>query len=247
MDCCQRGVKNELVLETDADHIQDKEGFPHDSDPAFRTKKVEVENQGEIEEDQEQVGDNNYVVEVRESNMREIEQEQQNEENNEANVEMNIPGTDTNIEQEDNEGVNQQVDNAPETQENANNYNEQYIEQNQEIQGQEITGQADTNNYEEYLNNYNLEQGTTQEQVVEGEEDYNKYFEQNAGEQNNNADFDINQLLSNNTVTNTNTTTTGLNGAFTFADPQLSLNQNIQGSQQNDYNYNNYNISGTSY
>lgn len=47
LDCCQRGVKNELVIVTDDEHIQDKEGFPQDTDPAFRSKKIEVENQNE--------------------------------------------------------------------------------------------------------------------------------------------------------------------------------------------------------
>ena len=61
LDCCQRGVKNELMIVTDEEHIQDKEGFPQDTDPAFRSKKIEVDNpnenvadnQGEENPDQE--------------------------------------------------------------------------------------------------------------------------------------------------------------------------------------------------
>ena len=39
MDCCKRGVKGELVIETDGNQVQDKEEFPHDSDPTLRKKK----------------------------------------------------------------------------------------------------------------------------------------------------------------------------------------------------------------
>ena len=104
LDCCQKGVRNELVIETDQGNIQDKEGFPQDTDPAIRSKKIEEENpneniavsQGEEQPNQE---NNNYEIEIGESNPKEIEQNEPNEnyENNEANTNMNIPNTDNNI------------------------------------------------------------------------------------------------------------------------------------------------------
>ena len=47
LNCCHRQVNNDLILDTDPDHILDKEGYPQDSDLAFRIKKPEIENQTE--------------------------------------------------------------------------------------------------------------------------------------------------------------------------------------------------------
>ena len=67
LDCCQKGVRNELVIETDQGNIQDKEGFPQDTDPAIRSKKIEEENPNEniaVNQDEEQPNqeNNNYWI-----------------------------------------------------------------------------------------------------------------------------------------------------------------------------------------
>ena len=120
MDCCQQGVKKELVIETDQEHIQDNDGFPQDTDPAFRSKKIDEENPNEniavnqFEEMPNQEN-NNYEIEVADQNIKEIEQNEPNEniENNEANTDENIPNTDNNIVQGTNE---------PEIKYDLNNY-----------------------------------------------------------------------------------------------------------------------------
>jgi len=236
MDCCKRGVKGELVIETDGNQVQDKEEFPHDSDPTLRKKKIEIENSYENEAHID--NNNNYVVEIGESNMKEMEQN----ENKEENINVNIPGTDTKIAAENNI-ENYQINDNNLAQNEANYfYSEQYgqIEQNQNQENNINNNETTNANIEAYLNNYNIEQ-VTEGQNVENAEDYNKYFEQNPSQQNNNADFDINQYLSNNNETNNNNNIE-YNGAFTFAEPQTSENQNIQGSQSYNNEYANYNI-----
>ncbi len=240
MDCCQQGVKKELVIETDQEHIQDNDGFPQDTDPAFRSKKIDEENPNEniavnqFEEMPNQEN-NNYEIEVADQNIKEIEQNEPNEniENNEANTDKNIPNTDNNIVQ----GANE-----PEIKYDLNNYENNVIENVENVANQENNNMAQGElNIDQILQNYNeqqLEQGNQNAQI---EEDYNKYFEQNPSQQNNNADFDINQYLSNNNETNNNNNIE-YNGAFTFAEPQTSENQNIQGSQSYNNEYANYNI-----
>ena len=141
LDCCQRGVKNELVIVTDDEHIQDKEGFPQDTDPAFRSKKIEVENQNENpnENPAENQGEdnlnqekNNFVMEVTESGMKRIEQNETNEnfENNEPNDNMNnvnIPNTDINVVQESN-NVEIKEENLPYNENNVVLENVQNVE-----------------------------------------------------------------------------------------------------------------------
>ena len=120
MDCCKRGVKGELVIETDGNQVQDKEEFPHDSDPTLRKKKIEIENSYENEAHID--NNNNYVVEIGESNMKEMEQN----ENKEENINVNIPGTDTKIAAENNI-ENYQINDNNLAQNEANYfYSEQY-------------------------------------------------------------------------------------------------------------------------
>lgn len=238
MDCCQRGVKNELIIETDQEQIMDKEGIPQDTDPALRSKKIEVETPNEIindtpAEDNYNQENNQDVMEDGQSNMKEYEQNEPAEilENNEPNVETNVPYTDTNVIRESNN-------------EEINEYN--LPENNQNIGSEGI----DTNivqgelNIDQILNNYNEQQGQ-QSQNLENEEDYNKYFEQNPSQQNNNNDFDINQYLSGNNQTNQGNAVDVM-PMFTFGENQTDLNNlinsnNAQTSQEYNYDYN-YNV-----
>ena len=140
MDCCQQGVKKELVIETDQEHIQDNDGFPQDTDPAFRSKKIDEENPNEniavnqFEEMPNQEN-NNYEIEVADQNIKEIEQNEPNEniENNEANTDMNIPNTDNNIVQGTNE---------PEIKYDLNNYENNVIENVENVANQENNNMA---------------------------------------------------------------------------------------------------------
>ena len=147
MDCCKRGVKGELVIETDGNQVQDKEEFPHDSDPTFRKKKIEIENSYENEAHID--NNNNYVVEIGESNMKEMEQN----ENNVENINVNIPGTDTKIEAENNI-ENYQINDNNLAQNEANYfYSEQYglIEQNQNQENNMNNNETTNSNIEAYL------------------------------------------------------------------------------------------------
>ena len=247
LNCCQRGVKNELIIETDQGNIQDKEGYPQDTDPAFRSKKVEVENANENLDDNQgeealkQEEKNNYIMEIGESGVKEIEQNETNEnyENNEKNVNMNIPSNDNNVVQENNtaeikeynlaNNENKFLENA----QNVENIENQEIDTNNIVQGEL--------NIDQILNNYNQQQ-VQGNQNVEDEEDYNKYFEQNLAQQNNN-DIDINQYF---TGTPTNQANTNdLAPVYTFAattDVNDLINSfNVQTSQEYNYDYN-YNI-----
>ena len=235
MDCCHRGVSKELVIETDQDHIPDTDGFPQDTDPAFRSKKVEIDNQNEninenvIEEAVNPENNNNPIeVEDIENNQYEEQNEEiaENYENNEANnIEMNIPTTDSNDIQEAN------VENNEYNQET--NINE--IVNNAEENNEQINNVENGINIDQILNNYN-EQQIQQSQNVEEEEDYNKYFDQAPTPMNDNNDIDINQYFNDNANTQVN-----LNSHFTFGDTQnnnidnLILSNNAQGSQE--YNY----------
>ena len=255
LDCCQRGVKNELVIVTDDEHIQDKEGFPQDTDPAFRSKKIEVENQNENpnENPAENQGEdnlnqekNNFVMEVTESGMKRIEQNETNEnfENNEPNDNMNnvnIPNTDINVVQESN-NVEIKEENLPynennvvlENVQNVENIGNEGIDTNNIVQGEL--------NIDQILNNYN-EQQAQGNQTGETEEDYNKYFEQIPSQQNNN-DIDINQYFKDNQANQANTN--NLAPMFTFGENQTDVNNfissnNAQTSQEYNYDFN-YNV-----
>ena len=253
LDCCQRGVKNELMIVTDEEHIQDKEGFPQDTDPAFRSKKIEVDNpnenvadnQGEENPDQEK---NNFVMEVTESGMKRIEQNETNEnyENNEPNDNMYIPNTDVNVIQETN--------NAEIKEENIPiNENNVVLENVQNVENVENLGTEgiDTNNIvqgelniDQILNNYN-EQQAQGNQTGEAEEDYNKYVEQIPSQQNNN-DVDFNQYFKDDQANQANqANANNLAPIFTFGENQTDVNNlissNAQTSQEYNYDYN-YNV-----
>ena len=246
MDCCQQGVKKELVIETDQEHIQDNDGFPQDTDPAFRSKKIDEENPNEniavnqFEEMPNQEN-NNYEIEVADQNIKEIEQNEPNEniENNEANTDMNIPNTDNNIVQGTNE---------PEIKYDLNNYENNVIENDENVANQENNNMAQGElNIAQILQNYNEQQQDQGNQNAQIEEDYNKYFEQNPTQQNNN-DIDINQYFNDNNQNNQNNVNINLNSMLTFGDNQAdtnnlisSNNNNIQTSQEYNYDYN-YNI-----
>ena len=246
MDCCQQGVKKELVIETDQEHIQDNDGFPQDTDPAFRSKKIDEENPNEniavnqFEEMPNQEN-NNYEIEVADQNIKEIEQNEPNEniENNEANTDMNIPNTDNNIVQGTNE---------PEIKYDLNNYENNVIENVENAANQENNNLAQGElNIDQILQNYNEQQQDQGNQNAQIEEDYNKYFEQNPTQQNTN-DIDINQYFNDNNQNNQNNVNINLNSMLTFGDNQAdtnnlisSNNNNIQTSQEYNYDYN-YNI-----
>ena len=257
LDCCQRGVKNELVIVTDDEHIQDKEGFPQDTDPAFRSKKIEVENQNENpnENPAENQGEdnlnqekNNFVMEVTESGMKRIEQNETNEnfENNEPNDNMNnvnIPNTDINVVQESN-NVEIKEENLPYNEnnvvldnvQNVENIGNEGIDTNNIVQGEL--------NIDQILNNYN-EQQAQGNQTGEAEEDYNKYFEQIPSQQNNN-DIDINQYFKDDQANQANqANANNLAPMFTFGENQTDVNNlissNAQTSQEYNYDYN-YNV-----
>ena len=202
MDCCQQGVKKELVIETDQEHIQDNDGFPQDTDPAFRSKKIDEENPNEniavnqFEEMPNQEN-NNYEIEVADQNIKEIEQNEPNEniENNEANTDMNIPNTDNNIVQGTNE---------PEIKYDLNNYENNVIENVENVANQENNNMAQGElNIDQILQNYNEQNQEQGNQNAQIEEDYNKYFEQNPAQQNTN-DIDINQYFNDNNQNNQN-------------------------------------------
>lgn len=239
LDCCNRGVKNELIIEMDQEQIKDKDGFPQDTDPAFRSKKIEVENPNENSNDiqvQETYKEekNNNIEEIGESTMKEIEQNEQVEtyDNIEPNVDMNVPNNDINAIQESNVAENNEY--------NLTNNENNIIETAQNI-GNEI---IDNNvvqgelNIDQILKNYNEEQG----QNMANEEDYNKYFEQNQAQENN-IDIDVNQYLNNNNQT-TEGNNKDLTPIFTFGENQTDLNNlinsnNVQTQEYNiDYNYN---------
>lgn len=246
MDCCQQGVKKELVIETDQEHIQDNDGFPQDTDPAFRSKKIDEENPNEniavnqFEEMPNQEN-NNYEIEVADQNIKEIEQNEPNEniENNEANTDMNIPNTDNNIVQGTNE---------PEIKYDLNNYENNVIGNVENAANQENNNMAQGElNIDQILQNYNEQQQDQGNQNAQIEEDYNKYFEQNPTQQNTN-DIDINQYFNDNNQNNQNNVNINLNSMLTFGDNQAdtnnlisSNNNNIQTSQEYNYDYN-YNI-----
>ena len=256
LDCCQRGVKNELMIVTDEEHIQDKEGFPQDTDPAFRSKKIEVDNpnenvadnQGEENPDQEK---NNFVMEVTESGMKRIEQNETNEnyENNEPNDNMYIPNTDVNVIQETNNAEIKE-ENIPI---NENNVVLENIQNVQNVENVENLGTEgiDTNNIvqgelniDQILNNYN-EQQAQGNQTGEAEEDYNKYFEQIPSQQNNN-DVDFNQYFKDDQANHANqANANNLAPMFTFGVNQTDVNNlissNAQTSQEYNYDYN-YNV-----
>ena len=244
LDCCQKGVRNELVIETDQGNIQDKEGFPQDTDPAIRSKKIEEENpneniavnQGEEQPNQE---NNNYEIEIGESNPKEIEQNEPNEnyENNEANTNMNFPNTDNNIVQGTNDvdikyDLPSYENNVIGNVENAGN---QGIDTNNVAQGEL--------NIDQLLQNYNEQQQVQGNQNAPVEEDYNKYFEQNPTQQNTN-DIDINQYFNDNNQNNQNNA--NLEPMYTFGENQTDTNNIVssninQTSQEYNYDYN-YNI-----
>ena len=246
MDCCQQGVKKELVIETDQEHIQDNDGFPQDTDPAFRSKKIDEENPNEniavnqFEEMPNQEN-NNYEIEVADQNIKEIEQNEKNEniENNEANTDMNIPNTDNNIAQGTNE---------PEIKYDLNNYENNIIGNVENAANQENNNMAQGElNIDQLLQNYNEQQQDQGNQNAQIEEDYNKYFEQNPTQQNTN-DIDINQYFNDNNQNNQNNVNINLNSMLTFGENQAdrnnlisSNNNNIQTSQEYNYDYN-YNI-----
>ena len=256
LDCCQRGVKNELMIVTDEEHIQDKEGFPQDTDPAFRSKKIEVDNpnenvadnQGEENPDQEK---NNFVMEVTESGMKRIEQNETNEnyENNEPNDNMYIPNTDVNVIQETNNAEIKE-ENIPINENNVVLENVQNVENVENVENLGTEG-IDTNNIvqgelniDQILNNYN-EQQAQGNQTGEAEEDYNKYFEQIPSQQNNN-DIDFNQYFKDDQANQANqANANNLAPMFTFGENQTDVNNlissNVQTSQEYNYDYN-YNV-----
>ena len=238
MDCCHRGLKNELVIEVDKDNIQDNEGFPQDTDPAFRSKKVEIENQNEnINENaiDEAVNpeNNNQAIEVEEVGMNQYtdqnEEKAENYENNEANnAEMNVPQIDSNNIQEGNVEMNE-YNQETNINEIVNNVQKNNVQENN-VQN-EI-------NIDEILNSYN-EQQVQQSQNVNAEEDYNKYFDQ-VPNTINNDNIDINQYFTNNTENQTNVNLGGLNSHFTFGDSQNNGNNLIEtnnGATSQEYNY----------
>ena len=258
MDCCHRGIKNELVIETDKDNIQDNDGFPQDTDPAFRSKRVEIENQNEnikenVIEEAVNPENNNNEVEVEEVGMNQYEEQNaennednennENNENNEVNnVEMNLPQIDSNEVQEVNveineynqdKNINEIVNNIQENNEQENNIQENNVQENN-IQN-EI-------NIDQILKNYN-EQQAQQSQNVETEEDYNKYFDQAPTPVNDNNEIDINQYFTNNNFNQTDLNQLGgLNSHFTFGDSQnngidLIENNNAPTSQEYNYDY----------
>ena len=242
MDCCQQGVKKELVIETDQEHIQDNDGFPQDTDPAFRSKKIDEENPNEniavnqFEEMPNQEN-NNYEIEVADQNIKEIEQNEPNEniENNEANTDKNIPNTDNNIVQ----GANE-----PEIKYDLNNYENNVIENVENAANQENNNLAQGElNIDQILQNYNEQQQVQGNQNAPVEEDYNKYFEQNPTQQNTN-DIDINQYFNDNNQNNQNNV--NLEPMYTFGENQTDTNNIVssninQTSQEYNYDYN-YNI-----
>ncbi len=256
LDCCQRGVKNELMIVTDEEHIQDKEGFPQDTDPAFRSKKIEVDNpnenvadnQGEENPDQEK---NNFVMEVTESGMKRIEQNETNEnyENNEPNDNMYIPNTDVNVIQETN-NTEIKEENTPINENNVVLENVQNVQNVENVENLGTEG-IDTNNIvqgelniDQILNNYN-EQQAQGNQTGEAEEDYNKYFEQIPSQQNNN-DVDFNQYFKDDQANQANqANANNLAPMFTFGENQTDVNNlissNAQTSQEYNYDYN-YNV-----
>jgi len=256
LDCCQRGVKNELMIVTDEEHIQDKEGFPQDTDPAFRSKKIEVDNpnenvadnQGEENPDQEK---NNFVMEVTESGMKRIEQNETNEnyENNEPNDNMYIPNTDVNVIQETNNAEIKE-ENVPINENNVVLENVQNVGNVENVENLGTEG-IDTNNIvqgelniDQILNNYN-EQQAQGNQTGEAEEDYNKYFEQIPSQQNNN-DVDFNQYFKDDQTNQANqANANNLAPMFTFGENQTDVNNlissNAQTSQEYNYDYN-YNV-----
>jgi len=256
LDCCQRGVKNELMIVTDEEHIQDKEGFPQDTDPAFRSKKIEVDNpnenvadnQGEENADQEK---NNFVMEVTESGMKRIEQNETNEnyENNEPNDNMYIPNTDVNVIQETNNAEIKE-ENIPINENNVVLENVQNVQNVENVENLGTEG-IDTNNIvqgelniDQILNNYN-EQQAQGNQTGEAEEDYNKYFEQIPSQQNNN-DVDFNQYFKDDQANQANqANANNLAPMFTFGENQTDVNNlissNAQTSQEYNYDYN-YNV-----
>ena len=236
MDCCHRGLKNELVIETDKDNIQDNEGYPQDTDPAFRSKRVEIENQNEnINENavDEAVNPENNIqaIEVEEVGMNQYtdqnEEKAENSENNEVNnAEMNVPQIDSNNIQEGNVEMNE-YNQETNINEIVNNVQEIKVQENN---GQENNVQNEIN-IDQILNSYN-EQQVQQSQNVQVEEDYNKYFDQNPNIANNN-DIDINQYFTNNTEG-------GLNSHFTFGDSQNNGNNLIEtnnGATSQEYNF----------
>ena len=256
LDCCQRGVKNELMIVTDEEHIQDKEGFPQDTDPAFRSKKIEVDNpnenvadnQGEENPDQEK---NNFVMEVTESGMKRIEQNETNEnyENNEPNDNIYIPNTDVNVIQETNNAEIKE-ENIPINENNVVLENVQNVQNVENVENLGTEG-IDTNNIvqgelniDQILNNYN-EQQAQGNQTGEAEEDYNKYFEQIPSQQNNN-DIDFNQYFKDDQANQANqANANNLAPMFTFGENQTDVNNlissNVQTSQEYNYDYN-YNV-----
>ena len=241
LDCCHHGIKRELVIESDPEHIQDNEGFPQDTDPAFRSKKIKIENpienlneNGEEAENQE---NNNYIIEIADSDIKEINQQKEeiqnyekyeNVENN--NVEMNPPQVEVTVEQEGNPEINAEI----------NEYNQQ-INNDEIVENVQESNVQNEINIDQILNDYNQQQNQ-QSQNIENAEDYNKYFENIPSQQN---DFDINQYLNNNNDNNqANLNDFGaLDTAFTFADNQninvdnLISSNNIQTSQEYNYEY----------
>lgn len=243
LDCCHHGIKRELVIEADPEHIQDNDGFPQDTDPAFRSKKIEsdipIENINENGEEAENQENNNYVIEVPVSDVKENNQQKeeiQNYENYENvennNMEMNAPQVEMGLEQEGNAEINAEI----------NDYNQQITNNNEIVENVQDSNVQNELNIDQILSNYNQQQNQ-QSQNVENAEDYNKYFENIPSQQN---DFDINQYLnSNNDNNQVNLNDFGdLNTAFTFADNQninvdnLISSSNIQTSQEYNYEYN---------
>lgn len=185
-------------------------------------------------------------MEVTESGMKRIEQNETNEnfENNEPNDNMNnvnIPNTDINVVQESN-NVEIKEENLPynennvvlENVQNVENIGNEGIDTNNIVQGEL--------NIDQILNNYN-EQQAQGNQTGETEEDYNKYFEQIPSQQNNN-DIDINQYFKDNQANQANTN--NLAPMFTFGENQTDVNNlissnNAQTSQEYNYDFN-YNV-----
>ena len=102
IDCCKSGIKKELTIEIRRE-ITDKEDYPKDTSQTFHYNKVEVENtnenivnnKGEIVLNQEK---NNSVIEIDESDMKEIGQN----ENSNSNDKIDISISDSNVFQENN-------------------------------------------------------------------------------------------------------------------------------------------------
>ena len=167
LDCCHHGVKRELVIESDPEHIQDNDGFPQDTDPAFSSKKIEIENpienlneNGEEAENQE---NNNYIIEIAESDIKETNQQKEeiknyenyeNVENN--NVEINPPQVEVGVEQEGNPEINAEI----------NEYKQQINNNNVIVENVQESNVQNEINIDQILKDYNQQQNQQSQRII---------------------------------------------------------------------------------